>query len=224
MASSELIHFAQKSRKSELAAAQLMNSLSHSMVEKIRAAFRVENDAVSLPGFIKIMKESLPPSLQPDTLDKVEVLVDIFAEIDINGDASMEWEELTRYMVEKASLFKDRDPLEGIPPYAHNPALQVSSDGHRTRDSIDCIIPIPRNRQFACTENHSPIVSVYDSRTLELAATLQCPSVPLSLVYVEEMQAVIASCSDTTMVRFNVGESAHKQVLFFLMIDSCPVP
>ena len=41
-------------------------------------------------------------------------LVELFREVDINGDGDMEWDEFTRFIVEKASLFQVRGGVEGL--------------------------------------------------------------------------------------------------------------
>lgn len=42
-------------------------------------------------------------------------LVELFREVDINGDGEMEWDEFTRFIVEKASLFEEALAVDKIP-------------------------------------------------------------------------------------------------------------
>jgi hypothetical protein len=179
-------------------------------VERVKREFEIRNNSVCLNDFLNIMESNLPSQLYQES-GKREIitnLVDMFKEVDINGDGSMEWEEFTRFMVEKAALYKESQSVDRIPNYYHN--AQMESGGHRHRGSIDCLTVLPRYKQFACTENASPLISLYSARTGNLVASMKCKAVPLSICYVEPLQSLIASCSDTTMVRFNVGESHSK--------------
>ena len=114
--------------------------------------------------------------------------------------------------LEKAKLFKEQMALDRVLDYHHNPQ-QVTSmgrSGHRHRESIDSLCVLSRYRQFACVEQHSPIITLYNARTGNLVSTMKCNAVPLSLCHVDPMNALVACCSDTTMVRFNVGDANHK--------------
>jgi len=202
--------FSKNAELREQASMKLMTALDAPRVERVKRAFEERNDSVCLNDFLFIMQENLPSQLYADS-GKKELftnLVDMFKEVDINGDGSMEWEEFTRFMVEKAALYKESQNVERIPNYFHN--KQLESCGFRHRGSIDCLTVLPRYKQFACAENGSPIISLYSAKAGNLVTTMQCKAVPLSMCYVEPLQALIASCSDTTMVRFNVGESHHK--------------
>lgn len=161
------------------------------------------------------MEENLPAYLFEDgTLSGSESemaanLVELFKEVDVNGDGDLDWEEFTRFMVEKAALFKESQALDRVLQYSHNTTLETTG-AHRHHESIDALAVLPRYRQFACVENHSPLIALYSARSGELVSTMKCNAVPLNVCYIEPLQALVASCADSTIVRFNVGESHHK--------------
>lgn len=191
-------------------------------MERIKVEFDARNDAVDLYDFIKIMEDNLPNEFLegPMAHNRRELtsnLIDLFKEVDVNGDESMEWEEFTRFMVEKAAAFKELQSMDRIPDYNHNKPLQITSMGtvhghHRHRDSIDHICVLPRLKQFACVENHSPDIALYSSRSGEMQACMRCHAVPLGICYVEPLQCLVAACADTTMVTFNVGGEFSQKV------------
>ena len=55
------------------------------------------------------------PSVEGGESELVANLVELFREVDVNGDGVMEWEEFTRFIVEKAALFKEQNSLDRIP-------------------------------------------------------------------------------------------------------------
>ena len=180
-------------------------------MESLRQEFELRpGNEVSQFEFVRIMQRNLPSRVYGDSSEAggsvTANLVDLFKEIDMNGDGMIDWEEFTRFMIEKAALFKEQQTLDRLLSYNHN--LTDEPSGHRHRNSIDCLTPLPK--QFACIENTSPLISLYSARSGSLVTNMKCKAVPLSCLYIEPLQALVASCSDSTMVRFNVGESHHK--------------
>ncbi len=59
-----------------------------------------EDEGLSLEQFVKVMLVHLN---LPDTKDKVGLvknLIELFKQIDVNNDGSMEWEEFTNHIIE----------------------------------------------------------------------------------------------------------------------------
>ena len=90
---------------------KLMSALDASRVEVIKREFeRIKK--VRLEDFVTIMEDNLPPHLWEDMSAELSManqqqklgmelaanLVELFKEIDINGDGYMEWEEFTRFI------------------------------------------------------------------------------------------------------------------------------
>ena len=218
----------------EQSSIKMMTALDSGRVGLIKREFEARGGSVDMFEFVRIMEANLPEHLyddlnsaaagaQSDT-ELTANLVELFREVDVNGDGYMEWEEFTRFMVEKAALFKQQLALDSIPSYSHNASQETSmgKSGHRHRESIDSLCVIPKYSLFACVEQHSPVVALYDAKNSTLKATMRCNAVPLSLCYVEPLQALIACCSDTTMVRFNVGDCNNK--VRGRSLQRCPQP
>ncbi len=61
-----------------------------------------KEDGLSLEAFVSTLLRYLDYN-KDDELEKIEVtlnLIDLFKEIDVNGDETMEWEEFSNYIIE----------------------------------------------------------------------------------------------------------------------------
>tara|TARA_B110001450_G_C17346481_1_gene369682 strand:- start:93 stop:506 length:414 start_codon:yes stop_codon:yes gene_type:complete len=70
---------------------------------------------LSLEEFIKVMLIHLP-----DTRDKVGLvknLIELFRQIDVNNDQSLEWDEFTGHIIELGMVMKDRTFIDAIKHY-----------------------------------------------------------------------------------------------------------
>jgi len=142
-------------------------------------------------------------------------LVELFREVDINGDGDMEWDEFTRFIVEKASLFQDRMSLDKIPPYYHNTRFNTenipSELRQRHTESLDSILNIARANQFAVIEAHSKVVSLYNSYNGQLVTNLVQGAVPLAMHHIPSKNALVTSCADMTLNVWNLDDTSNKK-------------
>ena len=103
-----------------------MSHLNYKKLEEIKRDF-MKNDnegklqdflhqGLSMLQFIKIMLHHLP-----DTKDKVGLvknLIELFKQIDVNGDANLEWDEFTNHIIELGMVRKDRTFIDAIKNYS----------------------------------------------------------------------------------------------------------
>ncbi|KAK7242150.1 hypothetical protein SO694_00013011 [Aureococcus anophagefferens] len=219
--------YAQQKQNAEQLILQLVTHLDKFHVEEMHAQFREKDEIVGMMDFVRIVKNILPSyilkpkhkrdqqksasemaglSIIRDEAELVRNLVELFHEIDVNGDGDVEWEEFTRFIVEKARLFKEQNALERIPAYAHVPTpaekLEKNPGGlnaPRHRNLIDKICKIPDQHLLAVSEQHSNVVQLYDARDGGWQTSLKTNAVPLALSYVEPQQSLLVACSDMTM-------------------------
>jgi len=59
----------------------------------------------SLEQFLKIMLHHSDMKDEERQVEYVEALIDAFKQIDVNGDASLEWDEFSNYIVETGTYF-----------------------------------------------------------------------------------------------------------------------
>jgi len=127
----------------------------------------------------------------------------------------MEWDEFTRFIVEKASLFQDALALEKTPPYLHNTRLNSENIDvdlrQRHTETLDQICPMDSLNQFAVIEAHSKNVSVYNSFNANLVVNLYQDAAPLTLAYVESQKCLVSSCADMTLNVWNLDDPSAKK-------------
>uniref|UniRef100_K3XC49 EF-hand domain-containing protein n=1 Tax=Globisporangium ultimum (strain ATCC 200006 / CBS 805.95 / DAOM BR144) TaxID=431595 RepID=K3XC49_GLOUD len=147
-------------------------------VSALRKEFQVKEKGLSISEFVFVMMrfvQSSPLNEENSRLRNlaehqlVANLCELFAQIDINGDGSMEWEEFTSFIVETGLTVKSHQP-NSIQHYHHVPWEDASK--HST--FIDHIYYFPTNDVVALIENCSPLLKIYNVNC-ELTRTVRSP-------------------------------------------------
>ena len=84
----------------------IMSYLNYRKLEEIKKDFnKSEDDGLSLKQFLKVMLNHLG-SEYTDKTKLVKELIELFRQIDVNDDQTLEWEEFTNHIIElgKTSL------------------------------------------------------------------------------------------------------------------------
>lgn len=77
----------------------IMSHLSYRKLEEIKKDFmKNEEQGLSLQQFIKVMLVHLPE--MKDKTGLVRNLIELFRQIDVNNDQSLEWNEFTAHIIE----------------------------------------------------------------------------------------------------------------------------
>ena len=90
----------------EQATFNLMMRMAPTALAAVRQEFFVRNDIVNLNEFIYIMTKHLLFQSRPEPItissveqrDFVSDMYELFKEVDMNGDGSLEWEEFTKVL------------------------------------------------------------------------------------------------------------------------------
>ncbi|KAJ8600632.1 hypothetical protein CTAYLR_006915 [Chrysophaeum taylorii] len=188
--------YAKKKEQSEQVVMQLVTHLNAKQFRKVREAF---GERATLPEFVSLIREILP-SYVSTLPDSVRNLVELFREIDGKGDDEMEFEDFSRYLVEKARVFDEQTSLDRIPHYKHKPM-----DTPTHRNLIDRIVVLPDLELLAVAEQHSAAIQLYRCRTGEWYASFRTTAVPLAVTYVQPQQALLVACSDVTCSYFSIS-------------------
>ena len=76
-------------------------------IKILKAEFENRNNELTKYEFIKILKDQMP-NWQPNLPNRYNKLIRclniLFGEIDINGNGTLEWEEFTNYIIDKANI------------------------------------------------------------------------------------------------------------------------
>ena len=82
-----------------------MSHLNYRKLEEIKKDFiKNEDQGLSMEQFIKVMLHHLP-----ETKDKTGLcknLIELFRQIDVNNDQTLEWEEFTNHIIELGTLLQ----------------------------------------------------------------------------------------------------------------------
>ena len=221
---------------------QLLTHLERHKIDGMRSRFQEHDLRVSMLDFVRIMRDALPnyivrkPGEQgkkksaaelaglrilDDEEDLLRNLLELYREIDVNGDGDVEWEEFIRFIVDKAQVFKEMDRLDTIPNYEHillpsdvQAHQQRLKEGRATaappppkhRHMIDSLVRIPDQGLLAVAEQHSAIVQFYDmaSGSKKVKNDFRAASVPLAMTYVQEQQSLVLCCSDQSMAQWSL--------------------
>ena len=119
---------------------QLLTHLERHKIDAMRRKFEKNSLKVDMLDFVRIMRSALPNyivrkpgekkkkksaaelaglRILDDEEDLLRNLLELYREIDVNGDGDIEWEEFIRFIVDKAQVFKEMDKLDKIPHYEH---------------------------------------------------------------------------------------------------------
>ena len=76
-----------------------MSHLNYRKLEEIKKDFmKNEEQGLSIDQFIKVMLHHLPET--KDKVGLVKNLIELFRQIDVNNDQTLEWEEFTNHIIE----------------------------------------------------------------------------------------------------------------------------
>ena len=91
----------------------ILSHLNYRKLEKISDDFRKNpKKGLNLPEYLKVMLKHLP-----DVQDKpnlVKNLIELFRQIDVNGDETLEWDEFSNHIIELGMVRKDKTFIDAI--------------------------------------------------------------------------------------------------------------
>ena len=118
-------------------------------------------DELDMQTFIAVMLHHLPPPTDPVVL--VRNLIELFEEIDVNGDKDLEWVEFTNHIIDLGMVKKDRVFVDTIKDYLPSPIQDVNHD-----TEIEHIYYMEAKQQLIVMERDSKRFKVYNAKTGQL--------------------------------------------------------
>ena len=192
----------------EQATFNLMMRMDPSALATIRKEFYSRNDSVSLTEFIYIMSKHLlnidPAKIghQNEQRHFIGDMLELFKEVDVNGDGLMEWEEFTKFTVEKASLLNHRFVMATIPEYIDSTAQLDPVLRQFRRNNICAMLPMQVFGSFAVLEEHKKEIQLFHQASGRHVTTIATEAVPLAVDYVKDQSTIVAACSDLQIVSY----------------------
>lgn len=99
-----------------------MNHLDYRKLEMIYNDYKLmggSKNELDIETFIAVMLHHLPPPSDPVIL--VRNLIELFNEIDVNGDGDLEWVEFTNHIIDLGMVKKDSVFVDTIKDYLPSP-------------------------------------------------------------------------------------------------------
>jgi len=99
-----------------------MNRLDYLKLETIYNDYNIigGDKGLDLKTFIKVMTQENHLGVKPDPKDNIRMirsLIDLFRQIDVNNDKTLEWVEFTNHIIEMGMVRKDRTFIDAIKNY-----------------------------------------------------------------------------------------------------------
>ena len=91
----------------------ILSHLNYKKLEKISEDFRKNpKKGLTLIEYIKVMLKHLPDI--KDKVGLVKNLIELFKQIDVNGDETLEWDEFSNHIIELGMVRKDKTFIDAI--------------------------------------------------------------------------------------------------------------
>ncbi|KAG9407339.1 hypothetical protein AC1031_002067 [Aphanomyces cochlioides] len=197
----------------------IMMMIDMAKVGSLRDEFQQKDRGLTIAEFVHVMLRFVKGS-RGDKDDKshlhqltepqlVAYLCELFAQIDINGDGSMEWEEFTSFIVDTG--LESQQP-NSIQLYHHS----QWEDTSKHSAAIDRMYYFPANDRLAVCEYGTPNLKIYDNRC-ELQQVIKSPEgFVLCADYIDQLNQYAVATSDLQL-RF-YDDTTYR------LIKSCHTP
>jgi WD40 repeat protein len=126
----------------------------------LRREFVRMNDSLSLYDFVRCIRSLLPNKMLSE--ETTSHLVELFAEIDVSGDHSLQWEEFMGYISDASLIFKSSLHTDDILQYREIP-LPVQKRGI---PQINRVQYLPTLDKYLCAES-SGVVKLFRGADLQ---------------------------------------------------------
>ncbi|OQR86817.1 hypothetical protein THRCLA_10513, partial [Thraustotheca clavata] len=203
----------------------IMMLIDMDKVGSLRDEFQQKERGLSITEFVQVMLRFVKSSNQSNEAallsdnkshlhqltepQLIAYLSELFAQIDINGDGSMEWEEFTSFIVDTG--LESQQP-NSIQMYHHSPWEDTSKHSA----SIDRMYYFASNDRLALCEYGGHYLKIYNSKC-ELLKALKSPEgFVLCAEYVDKMNQYVIASSDLQLRFFD--DTTYR------LIKSCHTP
>lgn len=148
-----------KKRRSDFFVYDLLMDMNFENIVEMKQAFAEAGGGVTLPDFVKIMRRAIPHKREREN-EIINKLCDLFAEIDIDNDKEMTWDEFTSFIIK--SGVEPYDPTTSMKRYQEiKPAHPISFQGLNKLKYVPQI-----DRLIVCENNKQCTVRVFKPETM----------------------------------------------------------
>jgi WD40 repeat protein len=135
-------------------------------ISMLKKEFENSNDSLDLQSFVMALREHLKNwRLKSPNRDKVivKLLVQLFKDIDMNGNGTLEWDEFTNYIIEKATTLSalKKNRVDAIKSYSQS---NIKTSFHSDK-MIEKLINMESLDRVGVIEDFSNVVKFYNPDT-----------------------------------------------------------
>ena len=181
----------------------LLMQLDKTAMGSIRTSFSHHPAGLDLYTFV-LMAQTYMRSCVGSRED-VAALIEMFRDIDVNGDEVMEWEEFTSHLVQLASTYGEDTTSSQLPHFTPS-VLEDSSAHDRVCDAVRYIGGLKKLILF---ERNSRRFKVYSTDMKALATVRGHRSPLLCCDYWEKGQMLMTASGDKTLIFWSVVNATN---------------
>ncbi|KAH7820457.1 uncharacterized protein MONOS_7250 [Monocercomonoides exilis] len=199
-------------REQQIFAMNLMMELSNESMIRLKEQF--EEKEIHVDDFVALMEEHLPASFFDVAF--VRNLVNLFEEIDVNGDGGMEWEEFTSFIIESALVVQTDKRRKKNFNYVADVQLT---------DSIGWMWYSPVLKRILCSEDHTNNVILIDPANGHQTQSLNGHiGVVLCAIHIPSKHLFVTCSLDQTLAIWDeeTGICLHYQTTVTKLEDAVP--
>lgn len=165
----------------------------------INSDFNRLDNQLSLEKFLAIMNKHTEISDESRKIEYFEALIDAFEQIDVNGDATMEWDEFSNYIVETGIAKQKKNFIDVIRNYHINKSIpKIVHDS----EVIKCVY-VPKLKHVYFLESRSKKIKIVSFNSNEEKKTKIIENAHQSSVinieYMPSLNSIVTSGSDNVL-------------------------
>ncbi|KAL4445040.1 hypothetical protein ABPG74_018768 [Tetrahymena malaccensis] len=199
----------------------IMEMLPQKKMYIIEKQFDQSGKGLKIDEFVRVMLTHLDfdkSDVQKE--DQITLaLIDLFKEIDVNGDGTMEWEEFSDHIISLGLLRNDRSFKNVIKNYFPSEHIK---DNQKHETPIEKVVYFDKLKYLVVLEKDSTRFKVYNANTAELYYEVNAHKCAvLDAEYIPDQNLIATSSNDLTINFWDSSFFIPKQIVSVPEIQLC---
>jgi hypothetical protein len=120
-----------------------------------------DKEGLTIEQFVKVMLQNLKYEGEVEERRLVQSLIDLFEQIDVNGDQHLEWKEFTNHIIELGIVRKDNTYVDAIKNYK----ISGKEDKDKHETEVKKLLYVDKLKQLISLERDSRKFKYFDVPT-----------------------------------------------------------
>ncbi|CAM9167934.1 unnamed protein product, partial [Chrysoparadoxa australica] len=142
--------------------------------------------------------QGAPKGEEAARLALISSLIELFKEMDVNGDGICQWDEFTRFVVEKSQIYHKSLSINQMAEYQSTEKAHEVFSSNRSCGPVEQLEHIKRGNVLAVIQEHNPCVDIYNLYSWNHVASMKSKSFPLAMTYVSHTHNLVTCNADMT--------------------------